>query len=114
MIEVLEDRARQRLHVLLLQDHGNRHDHREVLGRALVVVLHREDGSCSFAHEGDLRRIVEELGVSAADVEAAERLGRERQGGNHEAGCDSDDPFHGAEPTGRTRAESWEWATMDS
>ena len=51
---------------------GHGHHHGKPLGRALVVVLHREDGSCSFAHQDHLRRVVEELGVGAADVEAAE------------------------------------------
>src|SRR6185295_8666284 len=51
--------------------------------RALVVVLHREDGARAVAHHHDRGGVVEQLGVGAADVEAAEAVGnarRERQG----------------------------------
>ena len=64
---------RQRLHVLLLEHDRHGDDHREVLRRALVVVLHREHRARAVAHQHHLRRVVRELRVRAAHVEAAER-----------------------------------------
>jgi hypothetical protein len=74
LIDAIEDLARQRLDVLLLEHDGDGHDHREALGRALVVVLHREHGARAVAEQHHERRVVEELLVRAAHVEAAERL----------------------------------------
>ena len=63
---------------LRAQDLGHdrhRHDHREVLERTLVVVLHRQHGARAVAHEHDLGRVVEHLRAGTADVESAERIG---------------------------------------
>ena len=59
-------RLRQRLHVLLLEHDRHRHHQREVLGRALVVVLHRQHGARAVAHQHHLRRVVEQLRAGAA------------------------------------------------
>jgi hypothetical protein len=41
----VEDLAIERAHVVALEHHGHRHDHREVLHGPAIVVLHREHGA---------------------------------------------------------------------
>ncbi len=72
-VDVVEELARERLDVLLLQHDRHRHHHGEVGGGPLVVVLHREHGARALAHHHHHGGVVEELGVGAADVEPAER-----------------------------------------
>ena len=57
-----------------LQNRRHRNDEREVFRFAFEVARHREDRAVLIAHEHDLRCVVEQLGVAARYVEAAERV----------------------------------------
>ncbi len=74
LIQAVEHLARQGLDLLLLQDDGHRNDHGEVFRWALVVVLDRQHRAGAVAHHRDHGRVVEKLGVGAADVETTKRI----------------------------------------
>ena len=75
-VEVVEERPLADVDLLALEERRHRDDDGELLGIALEVVRHREDGAVAVAHQDHLRGLVEELGVGLGDVEAAEGLGR--------------------------------------
>ena len=80
--------------LLALEHRRDRHDQRELLELALVVVGHGEHGAVAVAHQHHLRGLVEQLGVGLGDVEAAEGERRSRhqeeQGERGWAGCGSE------------------------
>ncbi len=80
LLDMREHVLRQRLDVAFVEHDRHRDHHRERLGRALVVVLHRQHGPRARPHQHDLRRVVEQRLIAACDVEPAERAcgGRNR------------------------------------
>ena len=56
--------------MLFLKDDGDWNDHREVFGRPVIVVAHREDGPLSVTHHHDLGRVVVEIPFGPGDIES--------------------------------------------
>src|SRR5262249_51550580 len=64
------------VNLTLLQHGRHGHDHRELLQVPPEVVRHRQHRAIALADEDDLRRLVEQAGISPGYVEAAERAER--------------------------------------
>ena len=75
LVNLGEQVVGQRLDVGLLKHHRHRHDHGEVFGRALIVVLDGQHRSVAVAHHHRLGRVGEQVRLAAPDVKAAEGVG---------------------------------------
>ena len=105
---MLHERLVADVDLILLQHCRHGHDDRELLRISAEVVRHRQDGAVSVANEHDLRRLVEQLGVSFGYVETAK--GAERRAPPREArgqsGC-RNQSFH-VSPRWASAARLWD------
>ena len=100
--EILEQFAIADMHLPLLQHDRHRHHQRELRRLALVVVHQADDGLVVMMRHHDLRRVVDQLLVGFADVEAAKRARVTRRGENQRYAASPGRESGFAEPTSRS------------
>ncbi len=77
-VQMIDNRVLGHMDLLALKHGRGRDHHGEILGLALEVVDHGDDGAVAVAHHHHLGRLVEELSIALGNEKAAEgeRLGR--------------------------------------